>query len=476
MSLRLKINLLLTLILALVASALIWQQILATRHGVHEEIEVAGLVAARVLSRVNEVNQNAGSDAMLKFLDQLGRVPANDIALYDEQGKVLYTSPPSQYQPDRAAPGWFAALVSPANTDKTFDLGNGQLVVRSNASRAALDGWDQFTMLLGIIGIGFPALMVLAYWTIGRAMSPFAQISDGLRQVQAGNYEARLPALRGAEANALGKTFNAMVDSVSESIAAREAAARATAELAKNRELTQEIQRRIEHDHNALARELHDELGQHVTAIKTLGVSISRRAKDEESAISEAAGLIVESADTVHAVVRDMLTRLRPVSLDRFGLADALGDLIADWRLKHPEMRFTLRIGPGLEDLPPAVATAAFRIAQESVTNAVRHARADLVELNLRSLDNMLVLQVQDNGTGPADGQLVPGYGLTGMTERATAVDGQVDFGRSRLGGVQVRARLPLTEPSGEAQPAELSGFPSGLNPVQNDRPVAGQS
>ncbi|MGH1359822.1 MAG: histidine kinase [Burkholderiaceae bacterium] len=475
MSLRLKFNLLLTMILALVAGALVWQQIHATRHGVHEEIEVAGLVAARVLSRVNEVNQNAGSEAMLKFLDRLGRVPANEIALYDEQGKVLYTSPPSQYQLGRAAPAWFAAIVSPADKDKTFDLSNGQLVVRSNASRAALDGWDQFTLLLGIIGVGFLMLVILAYWTIGRAMAPFARIIDGLREVQAGNYQTRLPALRGAEANAVGQTFNAMVDSVADSLAAREAAARATAELARNRELTQEIQRRIEHDHNALARELHDELGQHVTAIKTLGVSISRRVKDEQSPISQAAGLIVDSADTVHAVVRDMLTRLRPVSLDRFGLADALGDLIADWRLKHPEMRFTLRIGPGLEDLPPSVATAAFRIAQESVTNAVRHARADLVELNLRSLDNMLVLQVQDNGQGPADGQLVPGFGLTGMTERSTAVGGQVEFGRSRLGGIQVRARLPLSESyTNEQQPDPLA-IGDATNPLR-EQPIAGRS
>lgn len=484
MSLRLKFNLLLSLTIALLTGALVWQQVHSTRRGVHEEIEVASLVAGKVLARVNEVYQDSGSQAMLIFLDRLGRVPANDITLYDQQGKVLYRSPPTQYKAGRAAPVWFAKLVSPVDTDKSFDLRNGQLVVRSDASRAALDGWDEFKLLLAIIGIGFLLLLLLAYWVIGRAMAPFNRITEGLQSVQAGNYQTRLPELRGAEANTVGKTFNAMVDSVSESLAAREAAAHANAELARNRELTHEIQRRIEHEHKSLARELHDELGQHVTAIKSMGVSISRRASDEQSPIGQAASLIVESADRIHLVVRDMLTRLRPVSLDQFGLADALGDLIADWRLKYPEMQFTLRIGPGLEEMPAAVATAAFRIAQESITNAVRHSGAQLVELNLRSLDNMLVLQIQDNGSKAQQEPLTPGFGLSGMDERASAVGGQVEFGRTRAGGVQIRARLPLVETDdltkenvGDVDLA-ASPAPSQIvnSPLVHERPSGGQS
>ncbi|MFK7964158.1 MAG: ATP-binding protein [Burkholderiaceae bacterium] len=456
MSLRLKINVLLTVLIALLTVALVTQQLRSTRTSVHEEVELAGLVAARVLARVNQVYKEAGSEGMLPFLEGLGRVPANDIRLLSSEGELLYQSPPTQYKVGREAPAWFAKIVSPDDHDQTFELQDSQLVVRSDASRAALDGWDNAKVLLAIVGIGGLLLNLLAYWIVGRAMAPFNRIAEGLEAVQAGDYQTRLPELRGREARAMGHTFNAMVDSVNDSLAAREAAAHATAELARNRELTSEIQRRIEHDHKALARELHDELGQHVTAIKSMGVSIGRRTSESESPIAQAAGLIVQSADRIHAVVRSMLTRLRPVSLDQFGLADALGDLIADWRTQHPQMQFTLRIGPGLESMPAQVATAAFRIAQESVTNAVKHAGAGLIEVNLRSLDNMLVLQVQDNGQGLGDPSLKPGFGLTGMRERATALGGAVEFGRSRLGGVQVRARLPLTD--------EVEQTPAGMD------------
>lgn len=468
MSLRLKINLLLTVLIALLTVALVTQQLRTTRTSVHEEVELAGLVATRVLARVNQVYKEAGSEGMLPFLEGLGRVPANDISLYGQDGALLYQSPPTQYKVGREAPAWFAQIVSPPDHDQTFELLDGQLVVRSDASRAALDGWDNAKILLAIVGFGGVLLNLLAYWLVGRAMAPFSKIAAGLEAVQAGDYQTRLPALRGAEAKAMGLSFNAMVDSVNDSLSARETAARATAELARNRELTSEIQRRIEHDHKALARELHDELGQHVTAIKSMGVSIGRRTPDTESPVAQAAGLIVQSADRIHTVVRSMLTRLRPVSLDQFGLADALGDLIADWRLQHPEMQFMLRIGPGLEQMPSQVATAAFRIAQESVTNAVKHSGAGLIEINLRSLDNMLVLQVQDNGQGPVDPAMTAGFGLTGMHERATAVGGSFEYGRSRSGGVQVRARLPLSEAGLSAPPPELTAAPSqasGANP-----------
>lgn len=460
MSLRLQINLLLTLIISLLAAALLWQQVRTTRISVGEEIEASARVSTTILQRVADDYRMLGTAGMHEFLKDLGRVRANDVYLFDAQGQEIYRSPASDYKSGREAPAWFARQVAPQPESRILSLDDGRLEIRPDASRAILDGWEDFQALLAIIGIGFVALNLIAFWMVGRAVAPLTQVVAALRSVQAGNLQTRLPLLRGREANALGTTFNAMVDSVSENIRVREQAAQAKAELAQNRELTREMHERIEHDHKALAHELHDELGQHVTAIKSMGVSMSRRIADRDPALAQAARLIVESADRIHAAVRSMLTRLRPVSLDQFGLADALTDLVSDWRIQHPEKQFVLRIGPGLDKIPARVATAAFRIGQESVTNAVRHSGAKQIHINLRLLDSMLVLQVEDNGIGLGAG-LPPanapdtGFGLSGMRERAGALGGQLEIGESRAGGLLVRARLPIGDEGQNRQEAQ---------------------
>lgn len=461
MSLRLQINLLLTIIISLLAFALLWQQVSATRASVHEEIEAAERVATRVLARVSQTNRSSGSAGMLTFLGDLGRLRAIDIKLIDAENHELYASPKSTYKAGNEAPQWFARHVSPARKASVFSLINGQLLVQTDPSRAALDGWDDFKRLLWALGIGFVLLNLLAYWLVGNATRPFSQIMSALHKVKGGDYDIRLPALGGTEANAIGQAFNGMAQSVKESIEVREQAAsaaaelavnrdkatRATQELAQNRELSQEYQQRVEHDHGELARELHDELGQHVTAIKSMGVSISRRVTDSDPAIAQASTLIVESADRIHLAMRGILSRLKPVSLDQFGLADAISDMVSDLRLQHPDKKFTVRIGPGLDVIAGQISTTAFRIVQESLTNAIRHAGASTIDVNLRMLNDALVLQVEDNGIGmPPLSAQTQGFGLNGMRERTTVIGGQLDVGKSRMGGVVVRATLPLTQ------------------------------
>ena len=446
MSLRVQITLVLVLIISLLAAGLVWQQMRTIRTSLAEEIETAGAIGTQVLSRVNEIYQDQGSRPMKKFLTRLGRLRAHDIILLNEYGEVIYRSPASTYLRDQEVPAWFLKMVSPESNEKIFTLSNGRLLVRTDASRAIAEGWGDFRVLLITMAIGFVMLNLFAYWLVSRAMAPFTRVTGALRAVQKGDYETRLPVLPGAEANALGETFNSMVDSVQESIEAREAAAKATAELAKNRELTKVIQQRIEHEHTSLAQELHDELGQHVTAIKSLGISIKRRISTSDESVAQAAELVVDSADRIHAAMRQMLTRLRPASLDQFGLGDAMTDMISDWQIKHPEKKFMLDTGHNLNDIQPLVATAAYRIAQESVTNAIRHSGASEIRISLHPNSGTLRLNVRDNGRG-LDGNLPSaGFGLTGMMERTEALGGKLDIGVASNGGVSVTADLPMEQ------------------------------
>jgi two-component system sensor histidine kinase UhpB len=236
-----------------------------------------------------------------------------------------------------------------------------------------------------------------------------------------------------------------MAQAIEDSISARREAAEATEKLARNRELTQLIQARIEQERGAIARELHDEMGQSVTAIKSLALSIAQRGGNESS--GDAARLIAKTSDHLYQVVHDMLPRLRPLALDQFGLADALEDLLGDWRQQHPTIAFELRVGDLPESLDDTTSTAAYRIVQEAVTNGLRHAQARRIAIELELEIESLVIRVRDDGRGLDGDWKAPGhYGLIGMQERAAAIGGTLVLGQASGGGLLVTARLPLRE------------------------------
>jgi len=444
-SLRLQINLLLTALIGIFVGVLLWQQVDNTRRSVREEVEAASLVATQLLTRVTWVYGQSGLPGMKEFLERLGRVRANDIELLDIGGVEIYRSPPSPYKAGRDAPEWFARIVSPPMEAKQIALPSGRLLVRADPSRATLDGWDDLVRLLWIAGAVFVLGNLLAYWLAGRALRPLRKEVDGLREMERGAFHTRLPELPGREAQVMSHAFNAMAQAVEENVAARRAAAEATEKLAENRELTQIIQARIEEERGAIARELHDELGQSVTAIKSVGLSIAQRAAGKDEMIEQAARLVVDTAGQIYDVVHHMIPRLRPLALDRFGLADALDDLLGDWRLQHPGIEFSLRRNELPEHLGDTLTTTVYRIVQEAVNNALRHAHATRIAIELGVADGDLTISVEDNGRGlPANWRTPGHYGVIGMRERAFTLGGMLELQKPEGGGLRVFARIPL--------------------------------
>jgi len=299
--------------------------------------------------------------------------------------------------------------------------------------------------LLATLLVGVVFANALAYWLVGRALHPFQQLAQGLRGIAMGDYAMRLPVLHGREAAGLGEDFNGMAQSVQDGMLAREKARAATMALAENRELTQAIQTRIEEVRRQIARELHDDLGQQVTAIKSLGFAISHRAQGLDARIAESAGMVVQCADAMYESVHQMVGQLRPLALDRFGLADALQDLVEQARTKHPGVQIQLQLEGVLDGVVGELATAVYRIAQESLTNAVRHAQAQLIALQVHVEPHQIVLEVRDDGRGlHKDWELTGHFGVIGMRERAESLGGSFEIEPIASGGVRMRASLPL--------------------------------
>ena len=445
MGLRLQINLIMGVLLAAFASLLIYLQLDNTRQSVREEMDGASIVATQLLSRLQAGSRNSSLEDMAQFLDAVGRVRANEIELRNAQDEVVYHSPPPVYKAGRDAPDWYAQIVSPALRTHEIALAQGRLLLRSDPSRAILDGWDDFKPMLLTVLAGFILGNALVFVLVGRAMRPLQKVVMGLQAMEGGSYGTRLPAMHGKEAKVMGEAFNAMAQSVQDGIAAQTQAREATLALAQNRELTQVIQTRIEEVRGQIARELHDELGQQVTAIKSLGQAMALRAKGVDAHTENAARMVIESADAIYEEVHQLVSQLRPLALDRFGLQDALQDLVEDALSRHPDTRIDLHLHTPLEDMESSLATATYRIVQESLNNALRHAQASQITILLSALDQQLHIDVSDNGMGATPDWADSGqFGVIGMRERAQGLGGSFRFESLQPSGVRVWAVLPL--------------------------------
>ena len=445
MSLRLQINVIITALMVFFASALVLLQIENTRRAVHDEVLGANVVALQLLSRMRWEDDSGGLQGAVDFLRRVGRVRANEIVLYGAQGNVLYRSPPSTYKVGRAAPQWYERLVSSPLDPKVISLRNGRITLQADASRATLDGWDDLRPMLWMVLAGFVLANALVYALMGRATRPLRLVVRGLQQMEAGAYDARLPDLSGREGRQISHAFNAMAQSVQGGALARKQAREATQALAENRELTQLIQARIEQERGAIARELHDELGQQVTAIKSAGLVIARKAAGHDALIEESARLVMTCADQIYDGVHRLISQLRPLALDHFGLRDALQDLLGDWRMRHPDTGLTLTLSGELDGLDDELSTAVYRIIQESVNNALRHAQPSRIDVNLQVSARSLQLEVTDNGLSRVDQFHTPGhFGVLGMRERAQALGGSFNLEQIEPSGVHLRVVLPL--------------------------------
>lgn len=218
------------------------------------------------------------------------------------------------------------------------------------------------------------------------------------------------------------------------------------AELAEQREELQTLARRLlsvqEDERRTLSRELHDDIGQQLTAIK-LG-AMALQDEDQPAARAELLEEILATADQTLAKLRDLSMLLRPPQLDALGLEAALR-----WQAERMFRAGKPRLSLALASLPrrpdPAAELACFRIAQEAMTNIQRHARASqvVVALDAGHDGHLLQLSVRDDGRG-FDPAHSGGLGLVTMRERAQQVGGTLDIDTTPGAGSCVRARIPL--------------------------------
>jgi two-component system, NarL family, sensor histidine kinase UhpB len=267
---------------------------------------------------------------------------------------------------------------------------------------------------LVVLTVGLMALLAANLVLLRRIFGPLERLSRSMREVDPLRPGSRAPAVtEDPEIAKLTEAFNDMVDRVESE--RRESALRALA--------AQEGERR------RIARELHDEVGQALTA------AMLRLEREDVRNAKEGLRAALEE-------VREIARRLRPEALDDLGLPNALRALVASVA-RDARLNLTPEIDPDLPRLTPEQELVVYRVAQEALTNALRHAEATTLRFVLNSNGDEVVLVIEDDGRGFDPRRVAAASGIRGMRERALLVRGRLDIDSMSDAGTTVRLRMP---------------------------------
>jgi two-component system, NarL family, sensor histidine kinase UhpB len=359
---------------------------------------------------------------------------------------------------DRRFPRWFANLIAAERTPvrvPVADAGGplGTLVIAGNPADEIAEIWDAVreTLASGLILIA--AVFALTTLAVRQALAPIRKLGLALTTMQAGDYAVELDATGPPE-----------LATISAKLADLAAALSRT--RSENARLAEQIVSVEDHERRELARELHDEFGPYLFAIRANvtalhiaaqedGPDAARRRKRCEAVLDEVSAL--------QQLNRRVLQRLRPPALAELGLAGALESLAGVWRENNPQVAITLDIEPGLLPLDDTTALTVYRVVQEGLTNAFRHANAHTIAVAVAAGpgDRRLTVRVRDDGSGMA-GAAKPGFGLSGMGERVWALGGTMRMTDAHPSGLALEVELPVPErgaPAVQAAPPATRGF-----------------
>ena len=228
--------------------------------------------------------------------------------------------------------------------------------------------------------------------------------------------------------------------------------------LAENQRLAQQYADMQEYERKALARDLHDELGQYLNVIKLDAVSIRDAGMTDSATVNTTARAMIDNVDRIYSVVAGLIRQLRPVGFDDLGVSAALEHCVNDWRSRLPETTIDLSIDADVDSLDEARALAMFRLVQEALTNVARHAEASRVEIRITGeigddADSVFTVSIADDGRGADIDAPRAGLGLVGMRERVAAFGGSLRLASHLGGGFKIIASVPIAQAPPEAHP-----------------------
>jgi two-component system sensor histidine kinase UhpB len=433
--LSLRTRLLLPLGLMFVAALLLGGvslQIFAASHVV-EESQPAERSARAVAAALNGALQtSANPQATLDaFARSLGRSETIQFRRID--GDTEVHAPAEVRTPLGRVPGWFIHLLALPEVGASYPVTiEGKRVADLVfAPDMSVDIYEKWIGFLAIVSSGIALMLlmgVIAHFTARSALGPLRNLSDGLTRMRMGDYEQWIPATGPAEirkssqeANELARTLNRLSQD--------------------NRSLLRRIVSLQDDERRDMARELHDELGPLLFGIRANTVALLEAIPPDRAEFGSAAEGILQSVETLQQANRRILDRLRPLYIQELGLERSIQTLLQNAKAQAPDVKLTSQIDARLNAIDGLLSQTVYRVIQEAVTNVLRHAKANSMDVAARIADHELIVEISDDGIGFAADPTF-GRGLTGMLERVRALSGTLQLLREE-GRTCVRCRLP---------------------------------
>ncbi len=453
LSLQFKLNLIITLLL--LGLLLTWavSVVKNAREDVLAEVDsstnlVIHLLDAEIAHYMTDfgwLNNSENGQTNLFRLDELTNIRHLKVDFFDMNGRLRESNRSTRLEhTGEEPPAWFVRLLdisSVLNEPKRKNIilnGRfiGELVITPDPSFELREIWDDTSGLLAIVGLFGLSVLLFVYWTVRATFKPVKQIIYGLNQIERGEYQSRLPGFEQIELSEISDKFNSMASTLEQSIR-------------NNHRLTQQIIHLQEEERKKLARDLHDEIGQYLTAVHVDASALV--AAKKLSVARESAQAIAQITRQMMVTIQDILARLRPRVLDELGLSLALAELIHHWHDRNRGIMVVNAISNHLSQHDESVSVTVYRILQECLTNISKHAAATRVTIEVTEDEQGLSLMIEDDGRGFDASVQSRGYGLAGMQERVEGLRGSMKITSAPGQGTRIEVRFHTTEGFQEA-------------------------
>ena len=438
MSLRYQINLHIFVsslfILLLGGSITIWHAKNVTEEEVTSSIGMAKQLIKLGFSQSPKVELNESD--WLPHLYSLEGTRHLSIQLKSSSGAII-KFPQKKHRPKKQSPPqWFIGLVSGdyAKVEHKIIARDGQqhtFIIKADPLDEMTEVWQESITFFSILCLLILFTFLAINLAFNKALKSIAVIVESLKVIETGHYEQKLPEFSVTEYANIAQAINHMTGVMAET-------------QQQNRALTQHSLEIQEEERRRLSQELHDELGQSLTAIKVMAVT----ANHEKSDITEITASITQVCDHLIAVVRNMMHQLHPLILTDLGLKAALEDVVNQWSDRNPEIRIEINCIDEVNQLDNKVTIQIFRIIQECLTNIIRHAEAEEVKIDIfykHDQQKILHIMVADNGQGCDVETLSSGFGLRSMQERVKTLGGKFHIQSELHKGMTIVAKIPAS-------------------------------
>lgn len=345
---------------------------------------------------------------------------------------------PTAVDADRLAPAWFMSLIAPPVERRELPIiagGErvGSILITGEASDEVAEVWEN-TLALATAGLAVNVVVILLLYALfGHVLKPLTGLTDGLRDLERRNYRVRLARPGTPELGAITDRFNALAEALD-------------ALRAENNELNRRVITAQDDERRRTALELHDEVGPCLFGLKANATSIATIASGSSAdGVAERACDMLAIIDHLQSINRGLLNRLRPMALGHVPLADLIAEVVGERARQNPQMEVSFVPGRLLPSYGDSIDLTVYRCIQESLTNALRHARAARITIELDETEDGRAVQVSihDDGCG-IDPNARPGRGLRGMQERVQALGGGFAVDSAPGSGTRIRIALPI--------------------------------